>query len=1264
MSDHRRARGPVSVLAALAMVAALPALGAEAARAADQPAPPAVAAAPAGQLRAFTLVTGDEVTARVTADGGLADVRLRDVSGRDALFTTFTDAGGTYVLPAGIEAQIDTGQVDRDLFNITKLLADGYDDANRDTLPVIVTYATVQQADELAKRAPAGTQITARLSLIKGAAVRIRKDQAAGVWRSLAPASTPPAPSSDTAEKPSVQRLPAARIWLDEIVHSSDKSGDSGSPTVPLTGADVAHRLGFDGTGVKVAVLDTGYDTGHPDLAGRVVAEHSFIGWEGVEDRNGHGTHTASTVAGTGAASQGAYAGMAPGADLLIGKVLDNTGAGYTSGIIQGMQWAVDNGARVVSMSLGATGAECEGPDVDAVEALSDRALFVIAAGNSGLPGSVSTPGCGPGALTVGAVDRHNASAYFTSRGPVFGGTAAKPDIASQGVDVVAARAGGRGDLAYVAYSGTSMATPHVAGGAALVFDARPDLTPAEVKKVLTSSAGDTRSNVLEQGAGPMDVGRAVTQQVVGAPNLRLGDFSYPQKSLPVTQAPITFTNLGSTAVTLKLEVEELVGGDGVTPVPAAMVRPLASHLTVGGGQNASVPLRIDPGLPVKDAAYGTVTGRLVGTAKGVQVEVPFSLHLEEPSADVTVVGIDRFGNPAAAPSMWDLIDPTRGRAWHVGFGADGTTTTRLRLGTYTIAANVMTRDEPTNASGVTSVAFLARQNVKIDGDATITLDARDARPLSWQTDRASQPFGYTVGYTYDLTGSGIRLSSFATAPSYVDAVYTDSTGRRDERFTFGVTTRAYAPRATVATQAGPLDYWSVVQTPPLHGQGTAPLVAVDPAELLDQDLTGKVALVAVQPPWPLGTVVRDAARVGAVAVIAYYPSLVGKVTPPGESGASIPVLTVRSDEGARLAAAVAAGPVTLRWSGEQPETSPYVYNLAWLTTGTVATGTQRVHDSELSAQRAGYYTQGDSRTLWTDVQFRIPGMSSSLWAAGSTVGVLAPTERTDYFTAHPQVAWTSIVAPGVANSGGAFDGPRSRTAGQETTSWYKAPTGMSLSTDGRPLFQRDANRLRVSVPWFGDAGGHDALGAYPDSRSVTVNVDGQPAKYDGGVIILPDDEATITARATWQRPVGFGAIRWSIGIAEDTAWTFRTSAGQQGAQGVPVPVLDLPLRLTNTVPGGTAVPLRLSAVTNRSGGKPVPVTGAKVWYAAGSQSSVAGIPASAWTELPVTGTGTQQAATVPAVPASSGYVHLKVELTTADGATVTQTMVRAYGLD
>src|SRR5262249_41630567 len=133
------------------------------------------------------------------------------------------------------------------------------------------------------------------------------------------------------------------KIWLDGKVHA-----DLAESTAQI-GAPAAWAAGLDGSGVKVAVLDTGADLNHPDLAGRVSTAVSFVPGEGVTDGNGHGTHTLSTVGGSGAASGGLERGVAPGANLMVGKVLGDDGVGDDSWIIAGMEWAATQGARVIS---------------------------------------------------------------------------------------------------------------------------------------------------------------------------------------------------------------------------------------------------------------------------------------------------------------------------------------------------------------------------------------------------------------------------------------------------------------------------------------------------------------------------------------------------------------------------------------------------------------------------------------------------------------------------------------------------------------------------------------------------------------------------------------------------------------------------------------------------------------------------------------------------------------------------------------------------
>jgi len=308
------------------------------------------------------------------------------------------------------------------------------------------------------------------------------------------------------------------RIYEDKVVHAYL---DTAVPHVQLP---LIWQEGKLGAGIRIAIVDTGLDEGHPDFEGRVVATADFTG-EGPEDAHGHGTHCASIAAGSGAASKGRYRGAAPEALIYAAKVLRASGEGMMSDVMAGVEWAVDQGAQVISLSLGGPG-PCDGTDAlcDTCNAAVEQGVVVcIAAGNDG-PSSytVGSPGCAEDVITVGASDEGGNVAYFSSRGPTQDGRV-KPDIAIPGVDIVAARAagtsmGGVVDPHYVSASGTSMATPLVAGICALLIEAEPDLTPAEIKARLMDTAVDLGDTPYAQGRGRVDAWRAYTSQISPVP--------------------------------------------------------------------------------------------------------------------------------------------------------------------------------------------------------------------------------------------------------------------------------------------------------------------------------------------------------------------------------------------------------------------------------------------------------------------------------------------------------------------------------------------------------------------------------------------------------------------------------------------------------------------------------------------------------------------------------------------------------------------------
>jgi hypothetical protein len=303
-------------------------------------------------------------------------------------------------------------------------------------------------------------------------------------------------------------------IWEDKKVFAQDFSAQTIynqinaylDDSASIIGADALWALGIDGTGIKIAVVDTGIDNSHPDLKGKVIAAKSFVQGEGTQDYDGHGTHVAGIVAGTGAASSGKYKGIAPGAFLINSKALDKTGSGTVSDVIKGIEWASDK-ADIICLSLGAPGSPTD-PLAQAVNTAVEKGIVVCAAvGNDGDLGYLTamTPAIASKAISVGATVGDLEMAPFSSKGFAPDGRS-DPDIVAPGYEITSTASSKITSADYITWSGTSFSTPMIAGAAALLLDADSNLTPEGVKAALLESATDLDSDPNTQGAGLANV--------------------------------------------------------------------------------------------------------------------------------------------------------------------------------------------------------------------------------------------------------------------------------------------------------------------------------------------------------------------------------------------------------------------------------------------------------------------------------------------------------------------------------------------------------------------------------------------------------------------------------------------------------------------------------------------------------------------------------------------------------------------------------------
>ncbi|NUT21745.1 MAG: S8 family serine peptidase [Hamadaea sp.] len=732
---HRRRWAGVVAGGILAAMLAVPSGGAVAASAPAAGVAGAIPTMPTAAHTTITLVTGDKVTLT-----GVDQVSVeRDPARTGITFTTIRRPDGhILIIPSDAAPLLAAGQVDLRLFDVTELARQ----EAGESVPLLVAYQG-KESDTTAKLKRAGATVTRRIPGARTLAVR---GTGVKLWRQV------------TGTRGLATGVTG--LWLDARLHVTlDVS-------VPQIGAPTAWAAGYDGTGVTIGIVDTGVDWSHIDLWGQVIQARTFVGGSEYGDTVGHGTHVASTMVGSGVGSGGSYKGVAPGAKLLVAKVCLAADNCPTSAILEGMEWVASAGAKVVNVSLGGSPTNGIDPMEAAVESLTTQygTLFVIAAGNTGAEEAVGSPATAPSALAVGAVDKSNNLASFSSRGPNPDGYTIKPEITAPGVGIVAAASpsGPNASSTYVSMSGTSMATPHVTGSAALLAQQHPQWTGTQLKGALVGAAlRNPAIAVAAQGAGRVDVARVIAQSVQADPPTVT--FGTPDDGTALTRT-ITYRNLGSTPETLSLDVAAENPQRGLAP--DGMFQLSATSVTVPANGSASVVLTANPALGTMDGFY---SGRILAHgADDTRVTTPFGLHRVGEAHTLTLSHLDRTGAQAAYYTT--LVLDTFGRVHFVATNTPGTLTVRLPKDVYLVATNIFT------GAGNSETTILRVPRFSLDGDTSLVMDARLGQPVNITVpDTAARKYLTEVSGQLELTdGRVLALGSVAWTPTVYSGLVRD----------------------------------------------------------------------------------------------------------------------------------------------------------------------------------------------------------------------------------------------------------------------------------------------------------------------------------------------------------------------------------------------------------------------------------------------------------------------------------------------------------
>jgi thermitase len=491
---------------------------------------------------------------------------------------------------------------------------------------------------------------------------------------------------------------------------------------------------------VAVAVIDTGVDRAHPELRRQIASYANFSSAASVDDRNGHGTHVAGTIAA--AIDNGAGGvGVAPGATLLIARALDDQGVGTYADVIEALEWSVAQGARIVNLSLAGTAPSQS--LAEAVKAAQDQGVLIVAAAGNAGRGEATYPAALPGVLGVAATGRDDAPASFSTRG-------AWVALGAPGADVYSALPGG----AYGAKSGSSMAAAHVAGVAALAATAAPNATEAGLRAVLLESADRTAATGSAYSSGRVNASRAVALAVE-----RARMFPAAPSAAPVGAGRLTGSaTLAGNAK--RLVNVNLVSKSGTIVTGTVSYSDAAARLRFSSDSVESVTV-----------ANGVYT--LLGTTRIGNVEHRFRMVLP---------GADRPEKRAAI----DLNGPT-----YAGYHAEADLSGG---GLRFTAARQAARPAPTDDGGRVAAAAAPTGTTYLHG-ATIAVGSQ-----TYLTATNNPPVNSAAALTVNIKNTGVKNFVNTGASLFVSsAVPTGEEWDMGGPWGFSVWTRANANTAAVA---------------------------------------------------------------------------------------------------------------------------------------------------------------------------------------------------------------------------------------------------------------------------------------------------------------------------------------------------------------------------------------------------------------------------------------------------------------------------------